>query len=161
MEDTFVSSWECVYLLAHEVYPVALWVVWSMVADHLCTEEMQLHCSWCMWSSNFSEKTSCCFNHRVITLIANKLERQLLWEVYFGMEDHLCKATWEGAAQFILQPQCTENPQNIWQKLQKMHFKVAVRNFAALDASRWFPNVLRLSVCCGCNTNWAAASQVA
>ena len=114
MEDTFDSTWERVYLLAHEVYPVAR----STVADHLCTEEAQLHCSWCMWSSNFSEKTSWCFNHRVITLIANKLERQLLWEGYFGMEDYVCKAIWEGAAQFILQPHCTENPQHLRESLQ-------------------------------------------
>ena len=28
-----------------------------------------------------------CFNHRVVTLVADKLERQWLREVYFGMED--------------------------------------------------------------------------
>ena len=28
-----------------------------------------------------------CFNHRVATLVADKLERQWLREVYFGMED--------------------------------------------------------------------------
>ena len=28
-----------------------------------------------------------CFNHRVVTLVAQKLERQWLREVYFGMED--------------------------------------------------------------------------
>ena len=28
-----------------------------------------------------------CFNHRVVTLVADKLERQWLQEAYFGMED--------------------------------------------------------------------------
>ena len=45
-------------------------------------------------------------------------------------------ATQEEAAQFLLQLQHIDNPQNI--SLQ-MHFKLAVRNFHASNTSRWFP----------------------
>ena len=40
-------------------------------------------------------------NHRVVTLVADKLERQWLWEGFFGIEDEMDKVR---AAQFILQP---------------------------------------------------------
>ena len=53
------------------------------------------------------------FNQRVITLVEDKLERQWLQEVNFGIEDYLHKATLEAAAQFSLQPQYTDNHQNI------------------------------------------------
>ena len=46
-------------------------------------------------------------------MVADKLKRQWLWEVGFDIEDLLHKATREAAAQFILQPQYTDNPQNI------------------------------------------------
>ena len=39
-----------------------------------------------------------CFNHGVVTLVADKLET----EVYFSVEDSLDKATQEVTAQFLL-----------------------------------------------------------
>ena len=52
-------------------------------------------------------------------------------------------------AQFILQPQYTDNFQNTSVRGSLlMHFKVAVRNFHALSASRWFPH--RCSEVCLC-----------
>ena len=50
----------------------------------------------------------------------------------------LDKVTQEAATQFILQPQYTDNFQNICEGALQMHFKVAVRNFHALSAGRWF-----------------------
>jgi len=35
-----------------------------------------------------------CFNHRVVTLVADK---QWLWEFYFGIRDYLDKATRKAA----------------------------------------------------------------
>ena len=52
--------------------------------------------------SNHTAEQVGCFNHRVVTLVADKLERQ---EVALGTQD--------AAAQFLLQPQYTDNPQNI------------------------------------------------
>jgi len=34
-------------------------------------------------------KTDWLFNHRVVTLVADKLRRQWLWEVYFGIRDYI------------------------------------------------------------------------
>ena len=49
-------------------------------------------------------------DHRVITMVAVKLKRLWLWEVYFrGYQ----KGSIINLAQFILQPQHTDNPQNI------------------------------------------------
>ena len=45
----------------------------------------------------------------MVILVAYKLERQ----VYFNMRDNLLKATRGAAVQFTLQPQYTDNPQNI------------------------------------------------
>ena len=44
-----------------------------------------------------------CFNHGVGTLVASKLKRQRLWEVYC-IRDYNHKATKETAALIILQP---------------------------------------------------------
>ena len=49
-------------------------------------------------------------------------------------------------ALLLLQPQYTDNPQNIW--VIAMHFKIAVRTFHAPNASRWFPH--RCSEDCQC-----------
>ena len=49
----------------------------------------------------------------VYTAKTNWRDSAWLQEVYFGIEDYLHKATVEAAAQFILQPQYTDNPQNI------------------------------------------------
>ena len=47
-------------------------------------------------------------------MVADKLKRQWLWEVCFGIRDRLQKVTQGGAiAKFILQPQYTHNPHNI------------------------------------------------
>ena len=45
------------------------------------------------------------FNHRVVTLVMRG---------FFGMETKLHKAAPEAAVQFTLQPQYTDNPQNIY-----------------------------------------------
>ena len=54
------------------------------------------------------------------------------------MEDKLFhKATPEAAAQFILLPKYTETPQDIrGGVITNTHFKIAVRNFHALDPNR-------------------------
>ena len=41
----------------------------------------------------------------------------------FGIEDYLHKATQETAAQFILQPQYTDNPQNICEGITCLHIR--------------------------------------
>ena len=46
-----------------------------------------------------------CFNHRVVALVADTLERQWLLEVCFDVEDYLHKATPDLLPSFILQPQ--------------------------------------------------------
>ena len=56
-------------------------------------------------------------NQRVVTLVADKLETVVTRGLLY--------------AQFILQPHCTDNFQNICEKTLQMHFKVAVRNFYA------------------------------
>ena len=47
----------------------------------------------------------------MVILVADKLERQWLWEVCFGIE--LDKVIQEVTAQFILQPQYADNFQNV------------------------------------------------
>ena len=56
-----------------------------------------------------------CFNRRVVSLFADKLERQWLREVCFGSwyRRLVAQGTQDAAAQFLLQPQYTDNPQNI------------------------------------------------
>ena len=58
------------------------------------------------------------------------------YEVCFGIEDKLDKVIQEETAQFILQPQYTDDFQNICEGVLQMQCKVAVRNFHALSASR-------------------------
>ena len=61
--------------------------------------------------ANSLKKQVGCFNHPSGYPVADKVERQWLWEVAFDIEDQLHKAPMQGAAsQFMLQPQYTENP---------------------------------------------------
>ena len=55
------------------------------------------------------QKQAGCFNHGMVTMVTDKLERQWLQEVCFGIVDYLGKVTQEAAAQFIIQPQYTDN----------------------------------------------------
>ena len=55
-------------------------------------------------------------------------EEEMVVTLWYG--SLIAQGTQEAAAQFFLQPQYTDNPQN----------KVAVRTFHAPNASRWFPH---------------------
>ena len=45
----------------------------------------------------YTAKTDWLFNRRVVTLVAEKLKKQWLWEVYFGIIDYLYKTTYKPA----------------------------------------------------------------
>ena len=78
-----------------------------------------------------------CFNHKVVTMVADKLERQ--WYC-----NCIHKATWEAAAQFILQPQRTVNPQNICERVTTNALQSCSKD--ALNASRWLSHRCSLRV---------------
>ena len=66
------------------------------------------------------------------------------------MEAQLHKATQDEAAQFqvVLQPQYTNNPQNICEWVTTNALKVAVKTFRAPNASRSKPLITTISPAC-------------
>ena len=73
---------------------------------------------------------SVCFNHRVVTLVADKLETERFTLV--------CKTNW--IRQRKKQPPCSSYNHNTLRIIVKeslqMHFKVAVRGFDALNVNK-------------------------
>ena len=93
---------------------------------------------------------------QMVTMVAYKLERQSLWEVCFGMSirqprKQLTSSSYNHNTLTTLRTSA--------ESLQ-MHFKVALRNLLLMQAGDSHTDVLRV-VSCGCEVNWAAASQVA
>ena len=116
-------AWSWTFLWCHRtcVYSICLLLLWRIVqnvtnklhANH-CACEIFLTLRRSFWGCQelyHCKKKVGCFNLRMVTLVADKLERQWLREVYFGMEDW--RFTQDAAAHFLLQPQYTNNPQNI------------------------------------------------
>jgi len=50
----------------------------------LLSQNVTVRSDWSASRAYITEKTSCCFNHRVVTTVADKLKRQWLWKVCFG-----------------------------------------------------------------------------
>ena len=89
---------------------------WTLhkVASHLCLVEWNLNVI-SSTDMKCSTKTSWLFNHRVFTMVADKLKGQWLWEVrsWAPLLANCLRQPERQLPQFILQPQCTDNPQNI------------------------------------------------
>ena len=101
----------------------------------------------------------CCINKLVIltTVWVPWLYKDGGYEMFtFGIIDKLHKATSEAAAQLILQPQYTDNSQNICEEPPAYIKSMEALNFEVHSQMFW-----GLSVYCGCKISWAAASQVA
>ena len=89
--------------------------------------------SWWIWSSQTTNQKALlyCFNHWVVTLVADKLKSQWLCEIYFRLYSNLSPNMYF----------TTDNPQNICERLAiQLHFK----NMMLL---LWFSPVVPFDTC--------------
>ena len=101
-----------------------------------------------------------CSNHRVVTLVAYKLERQWLWEVYYNWKTIRVRQTLKQTAKFISQPQhMHQHP--LWGNhllaLKTWKFLTATLNHICNDS---FTHGVRVIRCCGWQEDGVAAFQV-
>ena len=124
---------------------------WKQLAKHNCINDYTgIH-------RYYTTRTSCC-NHRVVTMVADKLERQWLWQVALVLKTNcirqpkrkLASSSYNHNTLTILRTSVRGVITNSLQSYSKELIML-------LNGSRWFPHVCSEGwlLYCGCKMNWA------